>query len=320
MAMSPELQRMYADNRFKMTELKRQFRLFFWFIVALSAMWFGSSFFIGAQSTLSAKGATKFFVAMSTGVMQIIFAVVTFILGSLTAQRKRLPSLIAIGIYSVCIVLLLMGSKIALSALSIGLLALSLSVHLWAQILCNHDDELKGEPGYPLFSVEADTPAEYEVSAVVRARAKQASDEMQSVGGGFVKTAHQQPTVTPPEAPVALSEMYANRVPGQAPPKLGPISLATQQVQYTPPAVPDEKPPVLEAFGTPDPVQMPDPVIPAAQPQQPPLPVVEDMLSGSDTGLSAGKRLYQPHEELLPTPEEVRARLAAMKRAREQDK
>lgn len=314
--MSPELQAMYQANRVKMLELKRQFRMFFWFTVALAAMWFGSAFFIGAASTIdeSVKGPFKFFTAMSTGVMQILIAIATFVLGSLTSQRKRIPSLIAIGIYGVSLVVLLLQVKTSLSPLSIGLLVLSLGVHIWAQMLCNHDDELKEEPGYPLFSVEADTPAEFEVSAVVRARAKKASEDMETVGGGSAAPAHHKPELTAPSEPIALSEIYANRVPGQAPPKLGPISLETQQVNF-PPAAAER----LEAFAAPEPVPQPEIAAPAPEiPQVQPLSA-DDILGVADEGLS-GRANYQPHEELLPDPAEVRRRLAAMKKAREQGK
>ncbi|MBR3267404.1 MAG: hypothetical protein IKI58_01545 [Oscillospiraceae bacterium] len=306
MQMSPELQKMYEENRCKMLELNRKFRMLFWFSVILSALWFCTSALVGIKSTMDEtyKGPFKFYAAIGTGTAQILYAILSFILGYLSSERKRVPSLIALGIYIVSLVLVMGKMSLTLAGTSIGMLTLGIGLHIWAQTLFIKDNELKEMPGYPLFSVEADTPAEFEASKVVKARAKNAGGEMETIGGPAASSSLRKPSLPEQLEQVQLSDLYKDRVPGQAPPKLGPISLETQQVQQKLPAVTTES---LVAF-EPEPQKNDAAAVPE-------IPDVQIEISDD---LSAGRRIYQPHEEMLPDAAEVRRRLAAMKQAREQ--
>ena len=203
---------------------------------------------------------------------------------------------------------------------NVVMLIAGIGLHIWAQMLCNEDSELKEQPGYPLFSVNADTHAVYEPSKVVRARAAKASDEMESIGGkkqkksaGIAKPS--EPLLSDDQLLTGLSALYENRKPGEAPAKLGPISLTTQQVQYTPPANPVPKQPAA-----------PLPEIKLTEfKHHPQYDAHPEMLEQVDASAMLGdmtvhsKKIYnRPHEEMLPQPEEVKRRLAAMKKARQQ--
>lgn len=330
----------YDTNRLHMQELKANYRKLFWFSVALGAIWFGTSFFVGAVSTMNenVRGPFKFYTAMGTGMAQILLALATIFFGWLSARGHRVASLILLGIYAVCLTMILVNGSLSIVASNIPLLIAGTVLHLWAQMLFNRDAELKEQPGYPVFSAEAATKAQYYVSPDVSARARQARDTMETIDGREAPKPVKQPVPEAVSRDIVLNDMYANRVPGQAPPKLGPISLESQTVAYQPeirsalpasvlgsPQEPAAEPKISGA-AAPVPVtlqqfdaqQMQQTVqTPQTHPEMLPQVTAEELL-GDMSALGSGKN-YQPHEELLPSPEEVKARLAAMKQARRQE-
>lgn len=320
MAMSPELQAMYDTNRMKMSNLKEKFHKFFIYALILSVVWFGTSCFLASVRSTQEKCVTKFYGAFGIGTIQILLSLVTLLMSWLTSMRKRIPSLLLLGTYLAMLGLLLMQQGGEIHPTNVVMLIAGIGLHIWAQMLCNEDSELKEQPGYPLFSVNADTHAVYEPSKVVRARAAKASDEMESIGGkkqkksaGIAKPS--EPLLSDDQLLTGLSTLYENRKPGEAPAKLGPISLTTQQVQYTPPANPVPKQPAA-----------PLPEIKLTEfKHHPQYDAHPEMLEQVDASAMLGdmtvhsKKIYnRPHEEMLPQPEEVKRRLAAMKKARQQ--
>lgn len=327
----------FEENRVKMLELKANFRKLFWFSLILGGIWFGTSFFVGAVSTMDEDihGPFKFYTAMGTGVAQILLAIATLLFGWLAARGSRIASLLVMGIYTVCLFIVMLHLDTSLVISNIPLLCAGLALHVWAQMLFSRDEVLKEQPGYPIFSIKAATKAQFMTSPDVSARARKAGDTMESVGGETVKEVRKEPVLQAVSQDTTLSDMYANRVPGQAPAKLGPISLETQTVAYQPRMTQTLPDPVFADAGKPaEPAPTPaapSPVTleqfdaamqqtvqkPQVHPEMLPQVTAEELL-GDMSALGSGRN-YQPHEELLPSPEEVKRRLAAMKQARQQE-
>ncbi|MBR6107924.1 MAG: hypothetical protein IKQ39_07930 [Oscillospiraceae bacterium] len=328
--MPQEVREAYENNHIRMQELKANYRKLFFFSLTLGALWFGTSFFVGVLSTMdkNVRGPFKFYMAMGTGVAQMLFAAATILFGWIAARGHRVASLILLGIYSASLLMILVTGSLSIVASNIPLLLAGLGLNIWAQMLFNCDAELKEQPGYPVFSAEAATKAQFFVSPDVSARRRQARDSMESVGGQEAPKAKKEPVLQAVSEDIVLNDMYVNRVPGQAPQKLGPISLETQTVAWQPEIRPSAPAPVsdapiqnapaqsitLEQFDTQVPQQTVQ--LAPAHPEMLPQVTAEELL-GDMSALGSGKN-YQPHEELLPSPEDVKARLAAMKRARDE--
>lgn len=296
MKMSPELQAQYESCRLRMHALNKNFSRYLWISIALGALFFGTAFMAGALSTLEQRGPAKFYFAMSAGVIQILLALATAILGWMTASKRRIPSMILLGIYAACTLFILFNMNGTMAGANIFFLLSGCAVNVWAQMLCNENDALKEMPGYPLFSVEADTPAEYEAPLHVTAR--RAAGDMDTVGG------------TPAAAQSAPKQTHA--------PALQPADLALDEFVgkaggSTAPAIPKASGDIalaaFDASASGGKAQTGMDALPQANPA--------DMLA--DMTAIPSHAVRQGDKAALPAPEEVRARLAAMKTQREAD-
>lgn len=306
MGISPEVEAQYENNRLRMMQVNRGFRRFMWFSIILGALIFSTSFFAGAASTLHdhQEGPSIFYYAMSSGAFQISFGLVTILLGWLTAMKNRVPSLISLGVDALGFLMILLGKNGTFSTINIIFVALGIALNVWAQMLCNADDELKSQPGYPLFSVQADYRAHYEVPADVLARKAQASTHMAEIG---------RAAANPETAP----NLFLNPTPVKLPPEvklsaetaqsLGISEMTGSAPQFVPKA---------EALAAPTDVSLDSLAVQTPQVSEAALPQIDaaDMLA--DMTAIPSHATLKGNPDMLPTPEEVKARLAAMKKAR----
>ena len=331
MAMSPEMQARFESNRLKKLELERRMKLFFWLMIGLAAIMFCSSMMAGAISTRrpGQAGPETFYNAISAGFMQVLLAIATIVTAFFTAMKHRVTGIVYIGLCAVGILLILTGLNGTLAAANVLLLLVGAGLSVWGQLLCAQDFDLQQEPGYPLFSIEAFTPAKYEAPLNVIAARASASSAMDTVGAkqpAPVRLPEQQPVQAPPfqqpaPAPQQETAFFHNlpsgnavrmpnevRVSGGKEGALG-FSDLTEGRQAAP-AIP--QPQLSENILL---AQLSDEVHAVAQEALPQVRA-EDLLM--DMNAVPSHAVQQGDASMLPDPAEVRARMAAMKRAREE--
>ena len=324
MGISPQIEAQYEENRLRMSKVNSDFRRYMWFSIILGALIFGTAFMAGAASTLTEdqQGPGIFYYAMSAGVFQILLGLTTVILGLIASAKKRLPSLILLGINLVACLMILVGKNGTFMAFNIIFTVLGIVLNLWIQHAFNVDDELKAQPGYPLFSVNADYRAHYEVPADVRARQAQASTHMAEIGrAAAAPEPSSVPQMNPAFAPAP--NLFLDPAPVKLPPEVK-LSGATEQSlgssDMTSGRVQKQDAPQLAAPRNPADVMLDSLAVQtpqvheneAALPQADPAAMLADMTALPSHATQKG------NPDMLPTPEEVRARLAAMKRARDE--
>lgn len=326
MAMSPQMQEQYEECRLRMNKLNADFRKYMWIMIALGALIFLSSFMAGAASTLQTnkEGPWIFYEAMSTGIFQILLGLATIVCGWLASAKLRAPSLMIAGVYLIGMVAIMFQQNGTFAAANIFFLLTGLGVNIWVQRLFGENEELKTQPGYPMFSVEADTRAHYEVPPHIAARRAAASEHMDTVGTPApvpVQTAAPAPHLPEPAAETAEPRIFSDPKPLGPTPSVrlpaevdhsGPFDLNSTLTAFEPSVQPETVPepvPVpqvtLEAFTNQNAAQKSD---------LPPQMNAADMLV--DMRSIPSHATVQGNPDLLPTPEDVRARLAAMKKAR----
>ena len=330
MAVSPEMQARFEANRMKKLDLERHMRVFFWLMIGLAAVMFFSTIFAGAVSTRrpDQSGPETFYNAISAGFLQVLLAIVTIVTAFFTSMKYRVPGIIYIGVCGVSLFLILASLNGALAAGNVLLLIAGAGLSIWGQMLCAQDYDLQQEPGYPLFSIEAFTPAKYEAPLNVIAARARASSTMDTVGG-------QQPEPVQQSAPAVSAQQFAQPAPIPQPTpdffhnlpagsdvrmpneirlsggKEGALSFSdlTEGRQT---AAPIPQPQLSEDVSL---AQLSDSTQPADGDVLPQLRA-EDLLM--DMTAVPSHAVQQGDESMLPDPAEVRARMAAMKRAREE--
>ena len=147
MGISPQIEAQYEENRLRMSKVNSDFRRYMWFSIILGALIFGTAFMAGAASTLTEdqQGPGIFYYAMSAGVFQILLGLTTVILGLIASAKKRLPSLILLGINLVACLMILVGKNGTFMAFNIIFTVLGIVLNLWIQHAFNVDDELKAQ-------------------------------------------------------------------------------------------------------------------------------------------------------------------------------
>lgn len=332
MRISPEVAAQYENNRLQMAAVNKGFRTYMWCSIILGAMIFSTAFFAGALSTVNgnAEGPGIFYNAMSAGTFQILLGLATIVLGWLTATKMRVPSLILLGIDVFGLLMILLRRNGTFSGANLLFLAAGIALNIWAQMLCNRNDELKTQPGYPLFSVEADTPAHYELPADVRIRQQQASAHMKGIsapqqapaqmsGTAAPQQALTPPTVSAQSAFAPSPNLFSDPAPVKLPPEVKIPAVTEKTLGIT------DMPGSARQFATkPELLSAPsDAALDALSAQTPQvnetaLPQIDPSAMLADMTAIPSHAVKQGNPDMLPTPEEVRARLAAMKRARDE--
>lgn len=309
MIFSPEMQARYEANRLQMFRIKRNFRIYFWAQLFLGVTVFFTSFYAGALSTLndSQQGPEKFYFAMAAGVFQILLGIANIVLGSLTAMQKRIPSFILLGLNLLGIIMIILSKNGTFNAANMVFLIAGLGLNGWIQLAFNADDLLQEEPGYPLFSETASQPAKYEVPLHVRAAKPSGEMEGLPTAAPAVQLQKQEPSPFAAVPEVKLPEpVRLSKDPESA---LGITDMPGSTAHAAAPAAP--------AMPRPEDVQL-EGLTHTMQGNVAALPQVSaDAMLADMTALPSHVNVHGDASK-LPSPDEVRARLAAMKQAREQ--
>lgn len=333
MRITPQMEEEFEQNRLRMNKVNSSLRKYLWWSVALGAITFSLAFFAGAMSVREdgAEGPGIFYTAMSAGVFQILLGITTIILSGLTYMKKRVPGIILLLLYLISLALIIMRPDQGFRIGNIVLILPGIALNIYAQIIISADQDLQELPGYPHFDPKAAFPAEFEESADVLARRAAASEHMDILGtpaqpfpptdlecvtaGSEVPFA---PAYVPQERaedgrPKPLGPTPSIRLPQEVSVS-GPVDLSAMSKPFSVPQAP-----VLP----PEPVKVPDisldsltAAVSAQQAPEKPQLNAADMLA--DMNAFPSHATQQGNPDMLPSPEEVRARLAAMKRAREE--
>lgn len=333
MRITPEMEAQFNDNRVRMQTMERRLRIYMWIMVFLGAGIFGTAFMAGALSTLhdGAQGPGIFYTAMSTGMYQILLGIMTIITGLMTSSKKRTPCTVALAVYAVSAILVLLRLNGTFLGGNLIYLAAGIGLNIWAQLLLNENADLSQQVGYPHFVPQAAYRAEYEESADVAARRANASKHMEALGTPAMPFPPTEQDVYIKPEPMKIPEAAADPVFGNAPKPLGPTPSIRlpEEVNVSGPVNLDEMtnvPPVIPNPAPAQPLPMPTPenmtlenldaYIKAQKEAALPQVNADDLLA--DMAAIPSHATMQGNPDMLPTPEEVRARMAAMKRAREE--
>lgn len=277
----------YNALRQKKLAADRQLRQYFWIQLIISVVLFVLALFASADMSRNPDlhGPGKWFWAINAAGIQIILSLITLMFGFIAGSGKRWATFALVILYGGVGIWATLSKQVALRMGNLFIAAVGIALNLWVQKSFSTDEMLKEFPGYPLFLVNAEK-SEYHPSLVVTGR--QASDHMETVEGfEAAESAKEKPQLMP-SADTVLDEIQA------------PERQAVSGQTLSAPA--DA---VLEQVGDAAKAGRAEQKLPELSPDV----LLSDMSEG--TGY--------PHAEApaaLPDPEEVRARLAAMRDAR----
>ncbi len=184
MKLSPEAEAKMEANRLKKLQNDADNKKCFWAFVALGCIIFGTSFFAGARSTMldGAQGTGIFYTAMAAGFFQILFGIGTVVIGFVNYRRSPVAGTCCIGVCLILLLYYLLHLEQNIAGINIVLVLAALALCAWAQVITHREEALKTEEGYPLFSPEASYAGKYELPPDVRLRQQAASQAMGTVG------------------------------------------------------------------------------------------------------------------------------------------
>lgn len=285
-----EKEREYEGNRMKKVQADKALRTYFWIQLAIAALIFGTVFFAGAAASGSGNhhGWGKFSNTMEVGIIQIFIAVFSLVLGFIAGSGRRPATFVLIAGYLALLFWMLLSPDYAVRFFNAGMAVIGTAVNLWVQKSFTTDEELKNCPGYPSFQLHAEH-AEYHPSVLVTAN--RPSDHMETIGGPEEPAHEKQQTVLTAPADAVLDAISEpeRRKAAETLTASGDIALRRFA---------DEEAPAGRTA--------------AEQPLLSPEGILEDMTAEGSGHRQGGD------PSMLPDPEEVRARLAAMREQRNQ--
>lgn len=129
-----------------------------------------------------AAGTGIFYAAMEAGVLQILLGIGVIVIGFVNYRRSPAGGMCCIGICLFLLIFYFLHLQMNIATINIILLLGVLALCAWAQVIMHREEALKTEEGYPLFSPEASYAGEYELPPDVRLRQQAASRAMGTVG------------------------------------------------------------------------------------------------------------------------------------------
>ena len=327
MRITPQMEEQFEQNRLRMGKVNSGLRKYLGFSIALGALIFGAAFFAGAMSVRDggAGGAGIFYLAMSAGVFQILLGITTIILSGMAYMKKRMPCVILLLLFLIALALIFLRPEQGFRVGNVLFIIPGIALNIYALFLLSEDKDLQEQTGYPHFDPKAAFPAEYEESADVLARRAASSSHMDLLGTPaqpFPPTDLERVTAGS-EVPFAPAYVPQERTEDGAPKALGPTP-SIRLPQSVSVSGPLDLSDMTKPFGTKQaPVLPPEPVAAAADAvqmpaQQPVQPQPDPAVMLADMTAIPSHATTQGNPDMLPTPEEVRERLAAMRRAREE--
>ena len=327
MRITPQMEEQFEQNRLRMGKVNSGLRKYLGFSIALGALIFGAAFFAGAMSVRDggAGGAGIFYLAMSAGVFQILLGITTIILSGMAYMKKRMPCVVLLLLFLIALALIFLRPEQGFRVGNVLFIIPGIALNIYALFLLSEDKDLQEQTGYPHFDPKAAFPAEYEESADVLARRAASSSHMDLLGTPaqpFPPTDLERVT-SGSEVPFAPAYVPQERTEDGAPKALGPTP-SIRLPQSVSVSGPLDLSDMTKPFGTKQaPVLPPEPVAAAADAvqmpaQQPVQPQPDPAVMLADMTAIPSHATTQGNPDMLPTPEEVRERLAAMRRAREE--
>lgn len=297
------------SNHFRMVKVKKDFQTCFIVHLLLGGLAYGMAFIVGVISTASCPNqrATVFSQSLSSGFFQIFLGILFALSGWLTALRIRIVTFCMMVIEILLCIAIFTSANNIYSAGNLLLLFAGIATDLWIQKAFIEDNLLKEEPGYPVFSANAAHPARYEAPLTVTGR--QPSNDMQDIRMPEPAKAQtpagesRQPSPLPPAKDVLLPPEVKLKPFPDSESQLESIFRQSVSPQPRPAAVPEN-------------VTLSQIQAESSRQQAPQEPVPTDCIL-ADMNAIPSHSVARPKPELLPDPNEVRARLAQMKRARE---
>ena len=285
------------NNRILMHETNRNLKLLFWGYIVLVIVFLimglvASALMVNDESHV---GPAKWYYGIESGILEFAAGFVTLVLAVLISAKNRVCTLLLLGLHIILFVAALAGVLETFPKVNIIPTALGIALGLWGQRQFSALEYLQQQKGYPHFSAhDIDEPAHYDSLYHVR-RAQSPDDAMNKVGEADTSRRYQHDRphsegVT--EASLGIGEMLDGSAP-QTQTDAVPMPAANVS---------------LDAMAQ-------DAV--SGRTEELPVPqhavLIEDMSAEG----SAQAKQYAPDAEALPTPEDVRARLAAMKQAKQ---
>ena len=299
MALTEDEKREYGEHRLEMLSINRNFRLIFWGLIVLTAVFVVMIFMTGIVETKKHEGASIWYYSMESGMLEGFFAIVTLAAALIVGLRNKAVAYVQLGIYLILFFLAILHIPVTLSVGNVIPALLGIGLSGWQVYLLMRLGALSELPGYPLFSEHASEPAHFETIYHVK-RAQPAGSAMQDTSGaGGSSTAAARPafgTERPHAAGVSEASLGIGEMNGSASMRYGDRAEALQAADVA-----------LDSMGG---------QVAAGKAEQQPAALAEVLLDDMSAEGSAASKQYAPDADALPTPEEVRARLAAMKQAR----
>jgi len=309
MKMSGAMQEQYENCRIRMVNVNRNFKRYMWFQLALSILFFVFTMYAGASSTLNEgqRGPSKFYYAMEAGIIQILMAAASLVFGFLAAAKKRIASYLLLILYLFMLIYTLTGTHIQLQLANCALFLGGLALNGWIQMVFAEEEMLKTQPGYPHFSVHMEENSEYEAPIYVTHR--DSAQDMDTVGAAS----------SAKKAAAPAKNASSSDVPYPAGTQLQEDAFSEMTVpeRKAAPAASVPKPNVtLESFDA----SAKKAAEQEADKQKQAMLERQRALEASmlsDMTPETAVHHSEGDVSMLPSPEEVRARMAAMKKARE---
>lgn len=292
MALTAEESREYEAHRLEMNKINHDMRLIFWGHIILVAVFLVMIFIVGITETKNHEGAAIWYYSMESAALEAFCAIVSLAFALLSGIRKRLPALGMLAFYALLAILAIVHVPTTLSIGNVIPAAIGIGLNGWRLWHILRLEQLSECPGYPLFSEHASEPAHYE-SLYHVSRAQSRDSAMQD---------------TRPEGrPLFEDDRPQDGSVSEASLGLGAMddSLPVQSGRKETIAAADV---ALDGMGE---------AAVSGRTELQPTASAEVLLSDMSAEGSAKKKQYAPDAEALPTPEEVRARLAAMKKAQQ---
>ena len=295
MALTEEKKQQYQECRLKKAQADRNFRRIFWGYIAVAGAFILMTLIAGALSSRTGNHHTAmiFYYSFESGMIEFICAIVTIVLAMFAESKRRTPSLILLAFFALILLCALLPKPETVIRANVVPALCGIALNIWQQLQFNQLEWLETQEGYPLFS-EASHPAHFETMYHVKA-AQPADSDMDAVGGTAYAKKQQHTAALSHEA---TEEMYgfSDLNGSQSAPHL-----ASEKTLQSAGDV------ALSGFAESAAAGRPAEAAPAAG--------SDILLSDMSAEGSTVHKNYAPDADALPTPEEVRARLAAMKQA-----
>lgn len=304
MKMSGAMQEQYENCRMRMVNVNKNFKRYMWFQLVIGVLFFVFTMYAGASSTLheDVKGPAKFYYAMDAGIIQVLLAMASLLFGFMTAMKKRISSYLLLVLYLFMLIYTLTGTHIQLQLGNAALFICGLALNTWIQLVFSEHEMLKGQPGYPHFSVHMEESKEYEAPLYVTHRKQ--PEHMETVGAAPAKHVFRG-DVPNPARPHRIAELQETVFSEMTVPERRTAAAAAPKPQIE-----------LETLHSTDKRSKAR----AAEQEKQAFLARQQELEAAMLADMTPETAHHHNEgdvSMLPSAEEVRARMAAMKKARE---